>query len=439
MLFQYNDNVQSQYALTSKCSNMSSILQSYPLHSLKHEKMAIPFELPEHVICDGTVSNKLHQDFDVVDNPQPQKNVSVEEEKLFQTMKYEINRLNSYSGKWPLRYIKPADLAETGLFYLQSEDAVQCAFCQVIIDDWNVGQKPLKEHMKKSPKCPFLMTCDVGNVSISRSKSTMQGSQRNFPMNNMSSSKPKYPKMAEIKNRLTTYKDWPRIMLSPKQLAECGLYYTGVADVVTCFFCGGSLGNWELDDDPWVEHQKFFPSCSYLRLIRNHRRSNKVVQNPVPESSVANATLLQPSDPLQSEIIRQACVIFPRSLVEKAVSQHFIPNGQRITSIQDVCDVVLHQREQEIALRMHSQQMKMEVKPEASPIVSKLPLNETNETANRKEIKDVLLCKICMDQEMGVVFQPCGHLVSCPKCAMLIFNCPLCRTPVTNKVRTYLS
>ncbi|KAG8175367.1 hypothetical protein JTE90_019714 [Oedothorax gibbosus] len=57
-----------------------------------------------------------------------------------------------------------------------------------------------------------------------------------------------------------------------------------------------------------------------------------------------------------------------------------------------------------------------------------------------EETKTVdLQCKICMDEQVGVVFLPCGHLASCPRCAQRISNCPMCRRGITKKVRTYLS
>ncbi|XP_063769697.1 baculoviral IAP repeat-containing protein 1-like [Pseudophryne corroboree] len=40
----------------------------------------------------------------------------------------------------------------------------------------------------------------------------------------------------------------------------------GTRDTVQCFSCGGCLGNWEEDDDPWKEHAKWFPECSFLRI-----------------------------------------------------------------------------------------------------------------------------------------------------------------------------
>ena len=48
-------------------------------------------------------------------------------------------------------------------------------------------------------------------------------------------------------------------------------------------------------------------------------------------------------------------------------------------------------------------------------------------------------CKICMDAEVGVVFLPCGHFSCCAKCAKGIDMCPMCRSPIQEMVRTYLS
>ena len=44
------------------------------------------------------------------------------------------------------------------------------------------------------------------------------------------------------------------------------LYYsTGNQDAVACFFCGGTLRNWEPQDDPWSEHRHWFPFCEFLK------------------------------------------------------------------------------------------------------------------------------------------------------------------------------
>lgn len=48
-------------------------------------------------------------------------------------------------------------------------------------------------------------------------------------------------------------------------------------------------------------------------------------------------------------------------------------------------------------------------------------------------------CKICMAEEVGVVFLPCGHLLSCVMCAPAMVTCPLCRQQIRGRVRTFLS
>ncbi|ELU06926.1 hypothetical protein CAPTEDRAFT_147035, partial [Capitella teleta] len=40
----------------------------------------------------------------------------------------------------------------------------------------------------------------------------------------------------------------------------------GMADEVHCFFCGGFLFDWNQHDDPWTQHAKWYPQCSYVHL-----------------------------------------------------------------------------------------------------------------------------------------------------------------------------
>ena len=38
----------------------------------------------------------------------------------------------------------------------------------------------------------------------------------------------------------------------------------GYSDCCRCFYCGGGLKSWEPDDEPWVEHARWFKDCPYL-------------------------------------------------------------------------------------------------------------------------------------------------------------------------------
>lgn len=173
---------------------------------------------------------------DTVDKPEILKIVghpSKLEESIFQKMKYECNRQYSFKGKWPKKEVTPESLAAAGLFYLQHEDKVQCPFCEVIIYNWTPGDNPLGEHIKKSPKCPFLIGADVGNIPLiaRKNRPVPKNIVRESQTPSSSTSaiyKPQHPRMADVKRRLLTYSGWQLRKPTPQQLAECGLYYTGM-------------------------------------------------------------------------------------------------------------------------------------------------------------------------------------------------------------------
>ncbi|KAH9488695.1 Baculoviral IAP repeat-containing protein 7 [Bulinus truncatus] len=55
------------------------------------------------------------------------------------------------------------------------------------------------------------------------------------------------------------------------------------------------------------------------------------------------------------------------------------------------------------------------------------------------QIRQQIMCKICLDNDVSVVFLPCGHLVSCADCANAMRNCPVCRSNVRGITRALIS
>lgn len=69
-----------------------------------------------------------------------------------------------------------------------------------------------------------------------------------------------------------------------------------------------------------------------------------------------------------------------------------------------------------------------------SMIYDRAKRKEVNEEANTKNCK---ICTICFDADVEVTFVPCGHLVVCQSCALGVKDCPICRLPIEDTVRTY--
>lgn len=60
-------------------------------------------------------------------------------------------------------------------------------------------------------------------------------------------------------------------------------------------------------------------------------------------------------------------------------------------------------------------------------------LDEKNQMMTRQS--DSLICKICLDKHIEVLFMPCRHLISCHDCARrLQRRCPVCRNEIHNTI-----
>ncbi|XP_015376637.1 PREDICTED: death-associated inhibitor of apoptosis 2-like, partial [Diuraphis noxia] len=76
---------------------------------------------------------------------------------------------------------------------------------------------------------------------------------------------PTHSGYSSIYSRLRSLEHFPLNCFQNKYaLAECGLKYTGVEDIVECFCCGLILHNWKREDDVWIEHCRYNPKCIYV-------------------------------------------------------------------------------------------------------------------------------------------------------------------------------
>lgn len=65
--------------------------------------------------------------------------------------------------------------------------------------------------------------------------------------------------MRSAVDRMETFRQWPN-RITARKIAGAGFYFVGPGDRVKCFYCNGGLQNWDRDEDPWVEHAKWYPT-----------------------------------------------------------------------------------------------------------------------------------------------------------------------------------
>jgi hypothetical protein len=58
--------------------------------------------------------------------------------------------------------------------------------------------------------------------------------------------------------------------------------------------------------------------------------------------------------------------------------------------------------------------------------------------AENQQLRDTLICKVCMDDTVGVIFLPCSHMVTCSQCFPAMKHCPVCRSDIKAIVKAFL-
>ncbi|XP_075757176.1 baculoviral IAP repeat-containing protein 7 isoform X4 [Pelodiscus sinensis] len=313
-------------------------------------------------------------------------------------MRSEEKRLRTFQ-QWPESSpVSATDLAKAGFFFLGPDDRVQCFCCGGILWSWEAEDEPMREHGKFFPTCKFICGEVIGNqrmIPFKKILDYVDGQilsllQRMDVEDTALPSQPEYPEMETEAVRLTTFENWPPYTdLYPEHLARAGFFYTGQGDTVRCFYCDGSLRNWELGDDPWREHAKWFPRCEFLLRSRGREFVSRV-QDAYYNSPGASWQQAEQNPPTPQESTpRQPDVPGPRQEAQAESSKE-----------------------------------------------SELP-QSTEEQLRR--LQEERMCKVCMDKDVSIVFVPCGHLVVCAECAPSLRRCPICRAVIRGSVRTFMS
>lgn len=265
--------------------------------------------------------------------------------------------------------------------------------------------------------------------------------------------------------------NWSNQFVNGDDLAIVGLYFYKKPDAVKCIFCDVALRDFEQNDTALGEHLKWSPNCPLLRrrptnnvplddtklnrilppvsfdecgFTKNRRKSKSDEQIKFPEFKLMSKRLK--SFEIWPVGIKQR----PQELAEAG----FFYNGQSDLTTCFACGVFLcnwepndnvwvehkkHAKTECIFLKRNHETVKLNEKKYEE--FMKLPKNEVHENqspTNSKEIQFESLCKICLERKSSVLFLPCRHVAVCGQCVFGIDkDCPICRTPISEKIHLY--
>lgn len=316
-------------------------------------------------------------------------------------------RISSFE-RWTLSDIQnPVQLAEAGFYYLNHEDEVRCFHCDGGLRSWLEDDEPWREHARWFPKCAFLLLTK-GHDYVRQIQEETAGSNCSSYKSSTRTSGASVVSLDEAMNSeavqvcLQMGLQMGRIMAVVKRRIEAhGQTYATPQSLAEAVLDDQLAADEDDDDDEEQNYERSRPmqSTVFNLLWSGIVQSASTSAVPIPGTS----SVAEPPQPLVNI-----------SDDEKAENR---------VAIEEAID----------ALEVASTPPNKRLDANADPRDLQDSLQEEN-----KRLRDARECKICMNNEIGVVFVPCGHLVTCVQCAVACVSCPICRATINGQVRTFL-
>ncbi|XP_023367816.1 baculoviral IAP repeat-containing protein 7 [Otolemur garnettii] len=286
------------------------------------------------------------------------------------------------------------------------EDRAKCLCCGPELSRWAADHDPTQEHCRLHSLCGHVLTRGgwgardhvdgqiLGLLHSLAEEEEEEGAGATLPA---------FPGMGSEDMRLASFYDWPLTAgVPPEPLAAAGFFHTGQQDKVRCFFCYGGLQSWKPGDDPWTEHAKWFPRCQFLLQSKGRDFVHSVQES--------------------------------RSRMLGAWDRWEEPEATNLATLP----APVHRDPEPLIPRREVQTEGKPAEPRPSVWWALGPLGAGAVAQELQQLQEERMCKVCLDRAVAVVFVPCGHL-ACVECAPSLQLCPICRTPVHSRVRTFLS
>ncbi|KAK2801567.1 hypothetical protein FQN51_005274 [Onygenales sp. PD_10] len=188
---------------------------------------------------------------------------------------------------WPHERPSPEELAHAGFYYKPtslSPDNAACYLCERALDGWEEEDDPVTEHLKHSGECGWATMMDIARQSSNPNEIE----------------DPTSPAIVEAR-RATFGSLWPH---DGKRgwLIEAGWYFCPSDesdDFVSCAYCKLSLDGWEPKDDPFDEHHRRSPECSFFVFAT--KKSTKASRSKKTRGSKASRLSTQSTATTASE------------------------------------------------------------------------------------------------------------------------------------------
>ncbi|KAL3882067.1 hypothetical protein ACJMK2_028442 [Sinanodonta woodiana] len=331
-------------------------------------------------------------------------------------------RINSFQG-WPteLRQ-RPEEMAECGFYYAGFNDCVRCFHCGVGLRHWMNEDDPWIEHARWSTSCVYVLKMK-GEEFVSLIKMAVEIVEREEAKSKNGGGNQALQKSNETATVL--------VMQVPK---ESGASNSSAAKDLpgsvgdTDGSVGDTYGNIVRGAESSLppgnsEIQKYLLTDAAQSVLDMGYQPKLVLH------AIERVLMKKGSDALTGEIILEA--------VFEIDEENIIQSQTQLVPLQSAEEDKGNENAQKSLNASNKQdgqpghQASGNIQSDESQIDTEKIMKE------HQELRDAILCKVCSENNISVVFLPCGHLVTCSDCAPAMRKCPICRTLIKGTVKTF--
>ena len=386
---------------------------------------------------------------------------------------FEKERLDSYV-EWPVLFINPQKLAASGFYYLRQNDDVACIYCNGIIGCWEIDDDPDEEHLKHFPHCKFINGKALFNVNLKQSNilDDLVKDDEDFPIPGEIVERsddlhefvigarqyhtPLIPRYSKLEDRIKSFVKWPtRLVQRPKQLAEAGFFYCKLSDHVKCFYCAGGLKNWEVDDDPWEQHARWYPKCLFViikkgidfvnRIQSTKPRAVKFHSNNTIRIVTASSGEFRPVSDQHLKILLHESLYIKNLIrsytfvqIRRAFRNKINKTGLPFFNEDEIYNYIDNLTKEEVNEELKKDEEDLwdiqNLLSISQPITTVVARKKNIVIPEENEVKTITnSCKICYDDEIEIIFIPCRHMICCKYCIFKLEDnvCPICNEKIS--------
>ncbi|UJR14462.1 hypothetical protein I4U23_001459 [Adineta vaga] len=312
-------------------------------------------------------------------------------------------------------------MADAGWFSCNTSDRVICIYCNTICHEWTIYDDPFTVHAGLAPQCPFVLSI---SPVLSLPKIINDALIEKLA--------PVHPVMTGIARREETFSKttWPTDAPSVDELVRAGFFYSGVNNIVTCFYCNGSLHKWGPNDKPIIEHARWFPNCIYAKHLCGEKLYGKIQSSKkriLPQTDKLSVGELAQivSARLDLPIVKRLQSQYQLNVIKRCIEDQFKVKNDDFASDIDLTMACLILKKQIDHIKGCRDKI----------ITPSKALQSQNSSSSSSSKQSTGECLICLTEEKQLACMPCGHLCACVSCGYALRTCPICRQTIQCFVR----